>query len=918
MQKLQLNLGNGGLDTSSGALSIARDNNITLGSDGGLYVPQIIGENVGACDGWTVVERENAPTTDIESGYHEYAIKDGIYLNDRSVQNVYCIGAYQIQSHWIAAGGKQKTFSMNTTLKTAKNIVDEFNYGQEVIGVPEAPYYPMRGDLLMLKNQADAYYQIENSYSDLDSGDACYSKIFNKVYDLIQCWEDMNRYLDDGVNGTKILACLCIDQVKYVIMTPRLRGKTSLLMVYFRATCLWSNLSNLEIGTVYEYIKDTDMPDTTEGTIVTDDPVTPTEQIEVVVEEDPTDTNVREMSADKQIKENTDLTSKNERHVLYDAVNHRYYALKEQYTQFKTTLETEYGKDVDAIESGGEGVYLEKWSTTNFRSRALHNIITVHYKSNNKWGTESITKYASEGPIQKVSWIDYYTFGKGSDPDNPVTYQVPVEQLEERQDDDTLEAGVKTQGADGESVDLTKGTDSQIFENHTFAEIYNNFLVRIQEREVGIIETITKYSTCPELLMAYAGGGAADAVNSSGGTVSAFINALLQVIHMTDLAGKHTYNNSSYVMTDPTTGKKLHGRMDCSGMVKFALDYMGYDVDNIESHLLVEACDTAGENNSPITKGGSASSDWKCIKYTSADQIEPGDILVRNGMCEVGICVANGSKYGFNFSCDDAIQQTQKFVAGILNGTYTDMLSAAVDNAANLGSEGYAWIIRYVGDATAELPASESSSSTPNRVTRTLLQHLQAAGVSQARLNNSSQVMVIQSNGTKHSCYCFEKYGSSWNQIKTSSGYVGDKGVGTTREGLHKSPKGMWNLGVGESGDVVAFGTHPWDHYNSMKMNYVDISQQKPHYWGGRGNKYSKTNPGEPCEEISKYTTAYEYAVIIGYNYGATYQNGGGTCFFLHVSTGVPTWGCVSLPKADMKWVMEWLASDKNPKIVIY
>ena len=42
---------------------------------------------------------------------------------------------------------------------------------------------------------------------------------------------------------------------------------------------------------------------------------------------------------------------------------------------------------------------------------------------------------------------------------------------------------------------------------------------------------------------------------------------------------------------------------------------------------------------------------------------------------------------------------------------------------------------------------------------------------------------------------------------------------------------------------------------------------------------------------------------------------GGG--IFLHVSKGESTAGCVAIPEADMRRVMQWLDPDRKPVIVI-
>lgn len=49
---------------------------------------------------------------------------------------------------------------------------------------------------------------------------------------------------------------------------------------------------------------------------------------------------------------------------------------------------------------------------------------------------------------------------------------------------------------------------------------------------------------------------------------------------------------------------------------------------------------------------------------------------------------------------------------------------------------------------------------------------------------------------------------------------------------------------------------------------------------------------------------AYDYARVIGYNESAT--PGRGSAVFLHVSTGGPTAGCVSVSTGDLLDIFDW------------
>jgi L,D-peptidoglycan transpeptidase YkuD (ErfK/YbiS/YcfS/YnhG family) len=73
---------------------------------------------------------------------------------------------------------------------------------------------------------------------------------------------------------------------------------------------------------------------------------------------------------------------------------------------------------------------------------------------------------------------------------------------------------------------------------------------------------------------------------------------------------------------------------------------------------------------------------------------------------------------------------------------------------------------------------------------------------------------------------------------------------------------------------------------------------------------------GDPNEHLYYETPPYNYAVIINYNRRPVHQ-GAGSAFFLHVSVGAPTAGCVSIDQTQLVRIMQWLEPSKHPRIVI-
>lgn len=77
---------------------------------------------------------------------------------------------------------------------------------------------------------------------------------------------------------------------------------------------------------------------------------------------------------------------------------------------------------------------------------------------------------------------------------------------------------------------------------------------------------------------------------------------------------------------------------------------------------------------------------------------------------------------------------------------------------------------------------------------------------------------------------------------------------------------------------------------------------------------------GDPNEHLYYTTPYYDYAVVIDYNTGNApggVQPGRGSAFFLHVTVGVPTQGCVSIPGQELVRLLGWIDPAKHPRILI-
>jgi len=74
---------------------------------------------------------------------------------------------------------------------------------------------------------------------------------------------------------------------------------------------------------------------------------------------------------------------------------------------------------------------------------------------------------------------------------------------------------------------------------------------------------------------------------------------------------------------------------------------------------------------------------------------------------------------------------------------------------------------------------------------------------------------------------------------------------------------------------------------------------------------------GDPNEHLRAITPQYNYAVVIDYNRSRPAKPGAGSAFFLHVTDGSATAGCVAISQSKLVTLMKWLTPSAHPRILI-
>ena len=151
----------------------------------------------------------------------------------------------------------------------------------------------------------------------------------------------------------------------------------------------------------------------------------------------------------------------------------------------------------------------------------------------------------------------------------------------------------------------------------------------------------------------------------------------------------------------------------------------------------------------------------------------------------------------------------------------------------------------------------------------------------------------------------------SWHMVMTTPGFIGKNGLGKTREGDAKTPVGVFHFNR-------AFGIADDP---GCAIPYVKVDEDT--YWSGdprEGYHYNelvslKDLPGldlesGDSEHIIEYVYHYQYCLNISYNEAGT--PGLGSAIFLHCFGPVKpfTGGCVAIPEAQMRFVMQQVNGD--------
>jgi len=181
---------------------------------------------------------------------------------------------------------------------------------------------------------------------------------------------------------------------------------------------------------------------------------------------------------------------------------------------------------------------------------------------------------------------------------------------------------------------------------------------------------------------------------------------------------------------------------------------------------------------------------------------------------------------------------------------------------------------------------------------------------------DSTQMVTVQSSSPSATTARIDLWQRDahglWTRVwGPAIGYVGELGIGQAREGVARTPAGIFGL-------TQAFGNQG---NRGTRLPYFLATPSD--WWDGESGTaaynthvHQAASPGPHSENLYSAGYVYSRAVVIDYNRFPV-TAGMGSAFFLHVANGQPTAGCVSLAPDLLDQIMHWLNPAAHPLISI-
>ncbi len=188
-------------------------------------------------------------------------------------------------------------------------------------------------------------------------------------------------------------------------------------------------------------------------------------------------------------------------------------------------------------------------------------------------------------------------------------------------------------------------------------------------------------------------------------------------------------------------------------------------------------------------------------------------------------------------------------------------------------------------------------------------------------IGSATQLVTVvppRRSATQAELRLWRKSGACWLEVAGPwSAWVGQRGINDDKhEGDRTTPAGVFGFGR----VMYGVGADPGVHYRYHRVVCGDwwVEDPRSPYYNQFHHVRCNTRPPfrVTSEDMAASPTAYRHLAFIRYNADPVVP-GRGSGIFLHVSTGRPTLGCVSLPLPELVMTLRWLRPASEPLIVI-
>lgn len=171
--------------------------------------------------------------------------------------------------------------------------------------------------------------------------------------------------------------------------------------------------------------------------------------------------------------------------------------------------------------------------------------------------------------------------------------------------------------------------------------------------------------------------------------------------------------------------------------------------------------------------------------------------------------------------------------------------------------------------------------------------------------NVSQIILIVGTEKTRAQCMFLEKSDDIFEVKYTTLAWIGENGIGKTKEGDCKTPEGIYTL------------SHPFGRKENPGCQIPYIKLDDSWYWVEDGtskyyNQMVSTDEVEKdwieAEQLNTFGYSYNYSLAIDFNKEKT--PGVGSAIFLHCTHNSPTRGCIAIEEEYMIEILKMLKED--------